>query len=82
MKSCDIGTRIFIGYGAYWLIPKAVTAHTKFGLVIKIKGALFIKPRRVTFGTSVAPGLLDLSTYKGASPISFPLTNPKRFDIF
>jgi hypothetical protein len=41
-----------------------------------------IRPTTVAFGISVAPGLLDLSTYKGASPISFPFTKPKRFDIF
>jgi hypothetical protein len=63
-------------------MTKAVTAQTKLGLVIKIKGALFIKPTTVAFGTSVAPGLLALSTYNGASPISFPFIKPKRFDIF
>jgi hypothetical protein len=63
-------------------MSKAITAQTKLGLVIKIRGALFTKPMRVAFGTSVAPGLLDLSTYKGASPISFPFIKPKRFDIF
>lgn len=61
-------------------MSKAATAQTKLGLVIKIKGALFTKLRTVGFGTSVAPGLLDLSTKSGASPISFPFTKPKRFD--
>jgi len=68
-------------YGIKMYTHSEIIAHTKFGLVISIKGALRTHATRLVFGISVIPGGRSLFTYNGGSPKYFPFTIPNIFSI-